>query len=158
MDYSNRCSKRIDSHRPAIVPVSQSQLERSDDPLGTVRTILDQWLYRRDLFAVNSPVVGNRFFGRDRALSELRAAIQTGASAGVFGLRKVGKTSLLKETARRFTEVGDIVVYLDLLTRSGRCERRATLLADCSELFARAPRKGLPELEATSRWRLRRFS
>ena len=48
-------------------------------------------------------------------MAELRDAISTGTPVGIFGLRKVGKTSLLQETARRAIENGEIVVYLDLL-------------------------------------------
>ena len=48
-------------------------------------------------------------------MAELRNAIASGTPVGIFGLRKVGKTSILKETARRATETGDIVAYVDLL-------------------------------------------
>jgi hypothetical protein len=45
----------------------------------------------------------------------LRDAISDSIPVGLFGLRKVGKTSLLKELARRAGDDGDIYVYLDLL-------------------------------------------
>ncbi len=38
---------------------------------------------------------------------------------GLFGLRKVGKTSLLKELSRRARDDGDIYVYVDLLRVPG---------------------------------------
>lgn len=100
---------------PAIVPLTQAELENSIDAMATLRTALDQWLYRRDLFALNSPVSGRKFFGREKPLAEIRDAIATGTAAGIFGLRKVGKTSILKEVERRSTEAGDIVLYVDLL-------------------------------------------
>lgn len=100
---------------PAIVPLTQSELETSNDAMSTLRTVLDQWLYRRDLFALNSPVSGRRFFGREKPLAEIRDAISTGTAAGIFGLRKVGKTSILKEVERRCIEAGDIALYVDLL-------------------------------------------
>lgn len=100
----------------AIVPIQQSQIETLGEPLVVLRGVLDRWLYRRDLFAGNVPVVGRRFFGRDKALAEVRDAIETSTPTGVYGLRKVGKTSLLQESQRRATEAGDIVVYLDLLS------------------------------------------
>jgi cold shock CspA family protein len=111
-------SVRIDDRKgmlPAIVPIQQTDIETAQTALTAIRASLDRWLYRRDLFAGNSPVEGRRFFGRDKALSELRDAISTSTATGVFGLRKVGKTSLLKETQRRATEWGDIVLYIDLL-------------------------------------------
>jgi len=99
----------------AIVPLTQSQLETADDALSALRFVLDRWLHRRDLFAQNFPVSGRRFFGRHRSMSELKDSISAGVAAGIFGLRKVGKTSLLKEIERRASESGDIVVYIDLL-------------------------------------------
>jgi cold shock CspA family protein len=111
--------RRIEDRKktsPAILPLTQAQLESSDGPMSVLRQVLDRWLYRRDLFAQNFPVTGRRFFGRDRPLAELRDAISNGTAAGIFGLRKVGKTSLLKEIQRRSVDTGDIVVYLDLLS------------------------------------------
>ena len=99
----------------AIVPLTQSEIETAKGPMATLRMVLDQWLYRRDLFALNSPVSGRRFFGRDRPLADIRDAISNGTASGIFGLRKVGKTSLLKEIDRRSTDAGDIVIYMDLL-------------------------------------------
>jgi AAA+ ATPase superfamily predicted ATPase/cold shock CspA family protein/Tfp pilus assembly protein PilF len=100
---------------PAIIPIPQSTIESSEDASSILRNIFDQWLYRRDLFAINFPVVGRKFFGRGKLLSEIRNSIATGMPMGIFGLRKVGKTSLLKEIELRSTEFGDIVVYMDLL-------------------------------------------
>lgn len=100
---------------PAIVPITQSQIETAGRAGDVLREVLDRWLYRRDLFAQNFPVSGRRFFGRERSLAEIRDAISNGTAAGIFGLRKVGKTSLLKEIQRRANEGGDIAIYMDLL-------------------------------------------
>lgn len=121
-DLQRLLSTRIEDRRklmPAIVPIQQADIETSTEPLAAVRASLDRWLYRRDLFAGNSPVEGRRFFGRDKPLAEIRYAITTNLPSGIFGLRKVGKTSLLKEAQRRAAEVGDLVVYMDLLTVPG---------------------------------------
>lgn len=110
--------KRIEQRTgnlPAIIPISQESIETENESLSVFRNVLNQWLYRRDLFGTNAPVSGKRFFGRDSALAELREAIQSAVPTGVFGLRKVGKTSLLKETVRRANESGDIAIYIDLL-------------------------------------------
>ncbi|MCP1615895.1 Tfp pilus assembly protein PilF [Pseudomonas sp. SLBN-26] len=100
---------------PAIVPITQSQIETAKNGNTALRDVLDRWLFRRDLFAQNFPVSGRRFFGREKPLHEIRDAISNGTAAGIFGLRKVGKTSLLKEIERRANEGGDIVIYMDLL-------------------------------------------
>jgi tetratricopeptide (TPR) repeat protein/AAA+ ATPase superfamily predicted ATPase len=117
-DLQRILSARIEQKsrpQPAIVPITQSEIETSQSPLDTLRTILDRWLFRRDLFATNSPVSGSKFFGRDKPLAEIRDAISSSTCAGVYGLRKVGKTSLLQESRRRSTEVGHLVIYIDLL-------------------------------------------
>jgi tetratricopeptide (TPR) repeat protein/AAA+ ATPase superfamily predicted ATPase len=116
--------------QPAIVPVTQSEIETSTNALDTLRAILDRWLFRRDLFATNSPVIGSKFFGRDKPLAELRDSIASSTCAGVYGLRKVGKTSLLQESRRRSAEVGHIVVYIDLL-------RLPSDVTDCRWLYWR---------------------
>lgn len=148
-------SARIEDHRrslAAIVPIQQSEIEVSADALGALRESLDRWLYRRDLFAGNSPVEGRRFFGRDKPLADLRESISTSTPTGIFGLRKVGKTSLLKEGQRRASELGDIVVYVDLL-------RVPSDVSDCRWLYWRVATELRSEVEKlpvfrVARWRL----
>ena len=119
--FFRRIERRDGGH--VIVPVAQEVMETAgkeessaEGPaMGALRGVLDTWLYRRDLFAGAYPVFGKRFFGRERILAQLRDAIASAKPAGIFGLRKVGKTSLLKECERRATASGDIVVYVDLL-------------------------------------------
>ncbi|HCM9245037.1 TPA: hypothetical protein N5L31_002336 [Enterobacter bugandensis] len=103
---------------PAIIPLSQELLE-TENPKSALNAVFGQWLYRRDLFNVNFPVVGRRFFGRNRDLDEVKDAISNSIPIGLFGLRKVGKTSLLKELARRTSDNGDVYIYIDLLRIPG---------------------------------------
>jgi cold shock CspA family protein len=130
-DLQKILSARIEEKRtllPALVPIQQSDIETSAEALTILRAVLDRWLYRRDLFAGSSPVEGKRFFGRDKPLAQLRDAMSSATPTGVFGLRKVGKTSLLKEAQRRATEQGDVVVYVDLL-------RVPSDISDCGWLY-----------------------
>ncbi|WP_400563941.1 hypothetical protein ACFELC_19225 [Pseudomonas aeruginosa] len=103
---------------PAIIPLSQEEIE-TGDAHATLNEVFGQWLYRRDLFSVNFPVVGRKFFGRNRDLDELKHSISDSIPVGLFGLRKVGKTSLLKELSRRGRDNGDLYVYVDLLRVPG---------------------------------------
>ena len=117
-DLQRRLFSRIDDRSrqlPMVIPLPQEVIERLDSGFSALHDVLGRWLYRRDLFALNFPVIGRRFFGRERPMAELRDAIASGTPVGIFGLRKVGKTSILKETARRAGETGDIIVYVDLL-------------------------------------------
>ena len=135
----------------AIVPIQQSQMEGAGEPLVVLRDTLDRWLYRRDLFAGNVPVVGRRFFGRDKPLAEIRDAIASSTPTGIYGLRKVGKTSLLKESLRRASEAGDIVVYVDLLSMPAE-------ITDCRWLYYEINKRLKNEAERLQitglRWRL----
>ena len=105
----------MNAHSQIVIPIAQEAMEKAVSPLSPLRDAMDIWLYRRDLFAHTSPVVGSRFFGREGILATLRHAIAYGKPSGIFGLRKVGKTSLLQECERRAKSKGDIVVYVDLL-------------------------------------------
>lgn len=154
LELQKLISQRIDDRRrlsPALVPVQQTDIETGASPVGVLRAALDRWLYRRDLFATNSPVEGRRFFGRDKPLAELRDSIAAGVPCGIFGLRKVGKTSLLKEAQRRSMEQGDLVIYLDL-------SRLPSDVSDCRWIYWKLA-GGLREqasrlLEGSFRWRL----
>jgi len=118
---------------------------------NSLRDVLNRWLYRRDLFAVNSPVVGRRFFGRDKQLAQVRDAISMGTCIGVFGLRKVGKTSLLKEAQRKALEAGNIVAFIDLLTLpDGVADASWIYWKIASQLAEQCPRLGIHNI----RWQL----
>lgn len=66
---------------------------QGDKPL---RSRLEKFIYARDLFDVQVPVVGSRFFGRQHTLQRLHRHSVSDQPVGIFGLRKIGKTSLLK--------------------------------------------------------------
>lgn len=53
-------------------------------------------------YEINKPVTGSRFFGRE---SEVRRLLYSGdTNFAVMGIRRIGKTSLLRETERRLKE------------------------------------------------------
>jgi len=136
---------------PAIIPIPQTIIE-TEQPKAVLNDVFGQWLYRRDLYNVNFPVVGRRFFGRNKDLDELRDAISHGTPVGLFGLRKVGKTSLLKELERRSKETGDILIYIDLLRiPSDISDFRWIYWKLASELYQRV---ALMPRFSKARWRL----
>lgn len=86
--------------------------EIQDDPLALVGLLRD-YIYSRDLFYVTTPVQGSRFFGRRTLLQELRDDIRQGRVAGIYGLRKAGKTSVLMELSGT-AEEGVVPILVDL--------------------------------------------
>jgi hypothetical protein len=97
-----------------VVPLEEADLQQGLDTNeceAILRQILDQWLYRRDLYQGNVPVSGRRFFGREAELANLIRNFDSGDHTGLFGLRKVGKTSLLYQLREKRPK--DLSAYVD---------------------------------------------
>lgn len=58
--------------------------------------VLRQRLPTYDAFEERDPVRGNQLMGRDAEVASLRTRVVRGDAVGVFGLRKMGKTSLVR--------------------------------------------------------------
>ncbi|XXT17851.1 AAA family ATPase [Sorangium sp. So ce429] len=58
--------------------------------------VLRQSLPTYDIFEERDPVRGHQLMGRDAEVMELRTRVLRGDAVGVFGLRKSGKTSLVR--------------------------------------------------------------
>ena len=85
----------------------------SDGPLPFI-SLLRDYIFSRDLFYETTPVQGERFFGRRQLLQSLREDIRNQRVAGLFGLRKAGKTSVLSELASNVRSPEHIVLLRDL--------------------------------------------
>ena len=98
-----------------IIPFSYKELEsgiKENDLQNRMRT----FLYERDLFGVASPLRDdNLFFGKTRfnVISELYGKYLQGEHGGVFGLRRIGKTSILLLLRRRVEQNGGVAIYFD---------------------------------------------
>lgn len=100
------------SRDQTLVHVSMTEL--ASDGLDT---LLSRHLYSRDLFDVAGATLrGADFFGRRDLIDRISSEVEVGTSqVGVFGLRKVGKTSLLNRIADKLQNSGRVVVArLDL--------------------------------------------
>ena len=87
----------------------------SGDPVSLI-SLLRDYIYARDLFYESTPVRGDRFFGRRQLLRSLRDDVQNKRVAGLFGLRKAGKTSVLSQLASTIATNKRIVLLRDLET------------------------------------------
>ena len=77
---------------------------------------LREFLYEKDLFGIAVPLRDDTlFFGKDRTniISELYARYQHGEEGGLFGLRRIGKTSILYLLKKKIIETGGTVSYFD---------------------------------------------
>jgi hypothetical protein len=89
----------------AIVPLDSTLFGRVK-PGSTVSDVLtseiDQTTGQQNLYKDTNPVSSDlSFFGRDRVLQEIIDLLDSGKPVGVFGLRKMGKTSLVQRLQGR---------------------------------------------------------
>lgn len=98
-----------------IVPFSYSELDNGlTDEL--LQSRLRTFLYERDLFGIAAPLQDeNLFFGKDRTnlIAELYGKYRQGEHGGLFGLRRIGKTSILNLLRQRVDQSGGVAIYLD---------------------------------------------
>jgi hypothetical protein len=78
--------------------------------------LLEEAFKNRNLYDERDPVRGDRFFGRAEELRELDRLISHGnRHIGIFGLRRIGKTSLLLELIDRLKKRPDVVpIFVNL--------------------------------------------
>lgn len=84
-----------------------------EEPIALI-TLLRDYIYSRDLFYETTPVSGSRFFGRKTLLQSLRDDVHHQRVAGLFGLRKAGKTSVLVQLKEHLEDEGVLTVLMDL--------------------------------------------
>lgn len=85
----------------------------SSSPVSLI-SVLRDYIYARDLFYESTPVRGDSFFGRRQLLRSLRDDVTSRRVAGLFGLRKAGKTSVLTELAETMQDSKRMIILRDL--------------------------------------------
>jgi Cdc6-like AAA superfamily ATPase len=139
------------SSRAAYVAVALPRIESSSGAEEIWANIVNR-LTTTNLYDQTLPVTGRDFFGRQATLKELTSHLVAGRVSGVFGLRKTGKTSLVKELGRRVSARQDthqIFVLRDLETLpSAELDQVPNLLEDLRvNLLAELRTQGLRTFE-----------
>jgi hypothetical protein len=92
----------------AIIPLDVTlygQIERNRTANDILAAEIDQATGQQDLYAIPGPVSSDlSFFGRERVLQEIIDLLDAGQPVGLFGLRKVGKTSLIQRLQGRLAQ------------------------------------------------------
>lgn len=97
----------------AFVPLDDAVLKETENAFDTLQNLLYQYLGSRNLYNSNQPVSGRRFFGREKLLMQLSEEVRQGHFLGIYGLRKIGKTSLVYQLRNeRLKE--EAIAYIDL--------------------------------------------
>ena len=131
--FENALYRFAEAKQKIIIPLEQSIFKDSspeEERKKALRSVVDKWLSRRDLFLANTPVSGRQFFGRQLELQRLMGNINEGKHTGIYGLRKVGKTSLMYQMLEK--RVQDFVIYIDLQKASPQ---------DCTYLYWKIARE-----------------
>lgn len=98
-----------------IVPFSYAELKDGLDE-NQLQNRMRDFLYERDLFGIASPLNNETlFFGKDRTnvISELYGKYKQGEQGGLFGLRRIGKTSVLNLLQLRIQRENGASIYMD---------------------------------------------
>jgi tetratricopeptide (TPR) repeat protein len=127
-DIRDRLLNVLRENEEAIIPLDESAFQTDDGSLRTLRNLLSDYLGQRNLYESNEPVYGRPFFGREVYLKQLAEDINRGQFIGVYGLRKMGKTSLVKHL-QKVNLHGEAVAYIDLQQSDGVITR------DCAPLY-----------------------
>jgi len=92
-----------------VIPLSSAILERAlseETCAETLRELEEPFVARTDPYDESRPISDPTwFFGRDDLLERLPAVLRQGQHVGLFGLRKVGKTSLINQLRQRLIAV-----------------------------------------------------
>lgn len=90
------CAAWAQKNKTTVVILSTSVNASGEQPVPGLFPLLSKTLWRRDFFSESEPVRSpSEFFGRQPVVNELLTKILTGSPTAVFGLRKIGKSSLI---------------------------------------------------------------
>jgi hypothetical protein len=97
-----------------FVPFTYNELLSNSFSEKKLDNKLRKYFYNRDLFALESPLKTDAyFFGRNNIVQSFYDKYSTGEQGGLFGLRKIGKTSVLFALERLIQLRGGKSIYID---------------------------------------------
>lgn len=130
-----------------VVTLTSDHLGRP--PFETLRKALQDNFYGRNFYSEAGVVTGERFFGRLNLLRKLTADIAGGRPVGLFGLRRIGKTSVLRQLGETLDTETHHYIYVDLQGSRLAADARHVLLVVARDLNKRLAGKFLdsPGLE-----------
>jgi tetratricopeptide (TPR) repeat protein len=138
-----------------VIPLEAATLKQAIIDLkcaDVLEQTLHQWLGQGDLYDIHSPIAdAATFFGRGQFINRLTTKIIQRENFGIFGLRKVGKTSLVFQLRENLPT--NLIAYVDLQSISSqRCEEIYFRLIEAlrREVRVKYPDAPLPEFTLTN--------
>ena len=99
-----------------IIPFTYSELVNAKDD-EVITNKMRQHFFTRDLFGIQNALKKELyFFGRRDLIQELVNKHENGENAGIFGLRKTGKTSILYGVIRTLNRKNSLSIFIDCQT------------------------------------------
>ncbi|MHC9060973.1 ATP-binding protein [Pantoea sp. y20] len=99
---------------PTIIPFRYSEVIHNPSDSYFFRNRFQENLYNRDLFSFEAPLKKDIFFfGRSDIILSIVSKLKDGNNAGLFGLRKTGKTSLINAIERNLKSSDEVVTVID---------------------------------------------
>lgn len=108
----------LSENNEALIPIDEQLMRSVGDPKERMRNLLSQYLGLRDLYDSTLPVSGRKLFGREKLLVQIADQTHRGEFVGIFGLRKMGKTSLMYQLRDERLK-DEAVAYVDLQSSPG---------------------------------------
>jgi len=118
------------------IPFSRQELEAKPQA-DFIHERLNAYLHGNDLFSVQFTIqYYTFFFGRGSLVADITGQIERGQNFGLFGLRKIGKTSVFLAVERYLDKLGNYqAIHIDCQSPSRYLRRWDALLATiCEEL------------------------
>ena len=137
-----------------IVPIAAVELNNPTRGALFLRAQIANTIGTLDLFGMSSPITTDRyFFGRNDLVQQLIVRlIERGENAGLFGLRKTGKTSVLYAVSRRLAEQPTLIEYIDCQNPGIHAARWWQVLESVAERCADSVKRTHKRTVATSRY------
>src|SRR5690606_35395099 len=96
-----------------IIPFSYFDFVTKDAE-NLIKQRLKEFFYGRDLFSFESPLQNDTYFyGRTDVVQFFYDKYKSGENCGLFGLRKIGKTSVLFALKRYLVLRNETAVFID---------------------------------------------
>ena len=137
-----------------VVPILSKELTNPERGALFLRARIAKTIGTLDLFGMSSPITSDRyFFGRNDLVQQLIVRlIDRGENAGLFGLRKTGKTSVLYAVSRRLEDQPILTEYIDCQNPGIHAARWWQVLETIAERCADSLKRDCKRNITTSRY------
>lgn len=106
-----------DGTTSTVIVVLNAELISSHDASALRTELLKEVRNRlgdRDLYQAQNPVTGDDFFGRAGLLRDLSSSVMSDQNVAIFGLRRSGKTSVIRELKRSLLSSDVVITIADM--------------------------------------------